>query len=86
MTGVKEFLVDRVDQWPGVHSARALIDGEPLRGWWLNGTRAYAARRRGERPSRYECGNEEVLTFDPLPCWRTAINSRRLGGRGRPRG
>ncbi len=53
--GVKEFLVDRVDQWPGVHSARALIDGEPLRGWWVDGTRASAARRRGERPSRSAC-------------------------------
>ena len=68
--GVKELLVDRVDEWPGVHSARALIEGTSLRGWWVDGTRAYAARRRGERPSRYEYGNEEFLLFDAIPCWR----------------
>jgi hypothetical protein len=36
----------------------------------VDGTRAYAARRRGERPSRYEYGNEEFLLFDAIPCWR----------------
>ena len=34
--GVKEFLVDRAADWPGVHSANALVKGEPLTGFWFN--------------------------------------------------
>jgi hypothetical protein len=30
--GVKEFLVEKVREWPGVHAARALLDDEPMEG------------------------------------------------------
>ncbi len=68
--GVKEFLVDRAIDWPGVHSARALLKDQPLRGWWFDRTREFAAHRRGERPGRYDYAEEEKLVLDPLPCWR----------------
>ncbi len=68
--GVKEFLVDRAIHWPGVHSARALLKDQPLRGWWFDRTREFAARQSGERPGRYDYAEEETLVLDPLPCWR----------------
>ncbi len=46
--GVKEGLVERVTDWPGVHCVRALLAGETLEGYWHDGTQEYAARRRGE--------------------------------------
>ena len=68
---VKEFLVDRVGQWPGVHSAAALVEGEPLVGHWFDRTKEYAARQlRGEKDVREEqFATEERLEFSPLPCW-----------------
>ena len=42
--GVKEGLVDKAELWPGVHSAKALMTGEPLVGHWYNRSREYAAR------------------------------------------
>ena len=36
--GVKEFLVDTVAEWPGIHSAHPMIEGEPLKGHWFNRT------------------------------------------------
>ncbi|MEA2604463.1 MAG: REP-associated tyrosine transposase [Acidobacteriota bacterium] len=42
---VKEDLVEEVREWPGVHSAAALIDGTPLAGHWFDRTREYAAYR-----------------------------------------
>ena len=69
--GVKEFLVDRVAQWPGVHSATALLEGEPLVGHWYNRTREYAARQRGEKnPDPKKHASEQRVLFSPLPCWQ----------------
>jgi hypothetical protein len=45
---VKANLVERVNQWPGVHSAGALIDGTPLEGHWFDRTQEFAARLRRE--------------------------------------
>ena len=69
--GVKELLVDRVRQWPGVHSAEALLEGATMSGHWYNRTREYAARQlRGERDVRAEdFATEEHLELSPLPCW-----------------
>ena len=69
--GVKEFLVDRVAEWPGVHCAQALIEGTPLAGTWYNRSREYAARQlRGKKdvdPARF--GTEQEIVLSPLPCW-----------------
>ncbi|MGH7486136.1 MAG: transposase, partial [bacterium] len=40
--GVKEDLVEHVRDWPGAHSAKALLDGEPLTGNWFERTQEYA--------------------------------------------
>jgi hypothetical protein len=68
--GVKEFLVDRVAKWPGVHSATALIEGKALVGHWYNRTKEYADHQRGEKnPDPKKHASEQRVFFSPLPCW-----------------
>ena len=67
--GVKEGLVGRVTEWPGVHSAKAILEGKPLKGLWFNRTQEYAARNRGEDFGRLTYATEEELVLSPLPCW-----------------
>jgi len=67
--GVKEFLVEKVRDWPGVHAARALLDDQPLEGLWFDRTQEYGARRRGEEHERNRFATPETVTLSPLPCW-----------------
>ena len=66
---VKDNLVERVRQWPGVHSAGALIDGTPLTGHWFDRTKEFAARLRREDFGRLRYATVETVTFSPIPCW-----------------
>jgi REP element-mobilizing transposase RayT len=68
--GVKENLVETVDQWPGVHCAKSLLSGEPVVGTWFDQTQEYAARRRGEKFDRMKYATREILVLSPLPCWK----------------
>jgi hypothetical protein len=68
--GIKEDLVEKVDQWPGVHCAQSLLTGEPAVGYWFNQTQEYAARRRGEKFDRMKYATREILVLSPLPCWK----------------
>jgi REP element-mobilizing transposase RayT len=68
--GVKEDLVERVFEWPGVHCARALVEGVPMVGTWFDRTQEYAARRRGESFDRLRYATSETLALSPLPCWK----------------
>jgi hypothetical protein len=65
----KEGLVARPQDWPGVHVAKALIQGEDLSGLWFDRTREYAARNRGEKFDRLQFATPETLFLSPLPCW-----------------
>ena len=67
--GVKEDLVEEVGQWPGIHCARALTEGEPLEGTWFDRTQESAARRRGESVEKYKYATAEMVVLDSLPCW-----------------
>jgi REP element-mobilizing transposase RayT len=67
--GVKEFLVEKVLEWPGVHAARALLEGKALEGLWFDRTQEYGARRRGEEHERDRFATSETVTLSPLPCW-----------------
>ncbi len=73
---VKEGLVVRPQDWPGVHCARSLLTGAPMRGCLLNGTRYSRAvdaekRKRHPRPvHRRDFNIEYALTFAPLPAWK----------------
>ena len=65
---VKENLVERADQWPGVHSVGALRDGEVLKGLWFDRSAECEAKRRGESYAHDEFATEEIVELSPLPC------------------
>ncbi len=70
--GVKEFLVDTVRDWPGVHCASSLIDGSPLEGRWFDRCAENAARQRcgAETVNPEDFASRQTVTFSPLPCWQ----------------
>ncbi len=68
--GVKENLVTRCSDWPGVHASQSQNDGQPLLGYWFDRTEEFKARRRGENPDTYAFAKPKLLSFDPLPCWQ----------------
>jgi REP element-mobilizing transposase RayT len=68
--GCKENLVERTEDWPGVHSVRALLEGEPLTGHWFSRTEESAARRRGEEFDPLQYATPEALVLSRLPCWK----------------
>ena len=68
--GCKEGLVERLQQWPGVHCVQALMEGKTLEGWWFDRTQEYLARRRGEEFGLFQYATREALELDPLPCWK----------------
>ena len=68
--GVKEGLVWAAADWPGVNSVRALLEGEPLKGNWIDRTRQWAARRRKGSDASDEAHSQQLeLHLAPLPCW-----------------
>jgi REP element-mobilizing transposase RayT len=67
--GVKEDLVHRAYDWPGVHSARALVEGTVLEGVWYDRTELTRARHRSEELELDDVAEVETLTLSPLPCW-----------------
>ena len=85
--GVKEDLVERVGEWPGLHCARALIDGKPLEGAWIDQTGLAKARRKrkklvkkGKTPPRIDAKDFETeykLELAPLPCWEALEEKER---------
>lgn len=70
--GVKEGLVARVEEWPGISMLQGVLDGEPIRGTWFNRTQEYRARlrqrKRDSEPERFP--SEETVVLSQLPCWR----------------
>jgi REP element-mobilizing transposase RayT len=67
--GVKEGLVAHAREWPGVHSVRETLEGQPIRGTWFDRTTELEARRRGEAPEAHAFSSPETLELTPLPCW-----------------
>ena len=75
--GCAEGLIASPRDWPGVHCANALIDGEPVWGWWTDRSTIYEANRRGDD---FETSDYEYMypvSLSPLPCWRTLSESER---------
>jgi REP element-mobilizing transposase RayT len=68
--GVKEGLVERLQDWPGIHCVQALTEGKALEGWWFDRTQEYLARRRREDFGPFQFATRETLELDPLPCWK----------------
>ena len=81
--GVKEGLVGRVLEWPGVHSAGALLEGRDLEGTWFDRTKEYAAKVRGESFQALDFAETETVVFEQLPCWKhlsPQAYQQRIGG------
>ncbi|HEV2853139.1 MAG TPA: transposase [Thermoanaerobaculia bacterium] len=68
--GVKEGLVARVEDWPGVHAASALLSGLPLEGVWYDRTKEYLSKLKGKKTDPARFAEPETLTLAPLPCWK----------------
>jgi hypothetical protein len=46
------------------------LTGEPLVGIWHDRMQEYRFRLRGKEPEPGQFATEEILTLDPLPCWK----------------
>ncbi len=68
--GVKENLVLRCRQWPGLQCIDALTEGKPLEGIWQDRSLEYEANRRGKEVDPDTFIEPYTLELDPLPCWR----------------
>ncbi len=75
--GCKENLVERPQDWPGVHCVGALTTGKALEGWWFDRTQEYLARRRGETFGYYQYATRETFELAPLPCWKDLSPEKR---------
>ena len=67
---VKEGLCASPFDWPGVHSAKALVTGEKLEGVWFNRTKEWAARQCGREYGYYDFATHYRVGFAPLPAFR----------------
>lgn len=65
--------------WPAVNAAKAIVRNEPVEGTWFNRTEEYEARRRGEKPEKYDYATKYRIE---LLVWarRLRISSRCLTG------
>jgi hypothetical protein len=68
--GCKEGLVESPLDWPGVHSASALVHGEKLEGLWFNRSKEWAARQRGQLYAYDDYATRYRIGFAPLPAFR----------------
>jgi REP element-mobilizing transposase RayT len=83
--GVKEHLVEHPQQWPGIHCAKSLLTGKPLRGRWLDATsfgravRAEARKLPSNRRQVNRCDYEHAqqVILSPIPAWRCLDTAER---------
>ena len=68
--GVKENLVLKCGDWPGLQCIDALTEGKPMEGFWEDRTLSYEARRQGKEIDPDEIFTRYQLELDPLPCWK----------------
>jgi hypothetical protein len=70
--GVKENLVGRLEEWPGVHAVRQLLGGEAFTGYWFDRTQEYVARRVRKRSTEHDplrFATLQSVELSRLPCW-----------------
>ncbi len=75
--GCKEGLVASPKHWPGVTCVRALTEGKPLEGIWIDRSAQYRARECGKNAPDHEFTSAERLEITPLPCWQELTESQR---------
>ena len=73
--GVKEDLVAHPLDWPGLHCARALLTGEPIKGSWFQATKYGIARRNQQRTANHPAVKKKefyqtvTIKLTPIPSW-----------------
>jgi hypothetical protein len=77
--GCKEGLVERLRDWPGVSAVRALLEDEPLEGYWFDCTREHRARRQGKAFERWSSRPLTQYISSPSPAGRIS-RPRSTGG------
>ena len=70
--GVKEDLVARPEQWPGIHAAKHFVTGNKQRGRWLDGTRYGKAKHRAKDrgkplPKKEDYTQQTFIELSQLP-------------------
>jgi len=67
--GVKEGLVEKALDWPGISSTQSLLDGTVVEARWLDIDAYHRARRRDPSASRDDFIHVFPIELAPLPCW-----------------
>ena len=67
--GVKEGLVERASEWPGLTCIPELLHDVRRVFRWLNGTARHESQLRGERRQDSDFESNEVISISLLPCW-----------------
>lgn len=66
--GVKEDLVDSPRRWPGLHFVKNILDGESLKGIWIDRKRMNEAKQRQrKRQTPKDFISEHEIHLTPLP-------------------
>ena len=74
---VKENLVKKVEDWPGIHFGKTLMEGRSLLvGAWYDRTKRYRAAVQGKKLEESEYRTELTVELKQLPCWRDLPWSR----------
>jgi hypothetical protein len=60
-------LVVRVEDWPGVHAAPALLSGLALEGVWHDRTKEYLPKIKGKKTAPDRFAETKTLTLVPPP-------------------
>jgi hypothetical protein len=69
--GPKEALVERPDEWPGVHCVSPLLSGQAtVEGTWYDRTRESVLHRSRKPITEEDYTQQETVTLSPLPCWK----------------
>jgi len=68
---VKDHLVKRVEQWPGIHFGKTLMEGRSLLvGAWFDRTKRYRAAVQGKKIEEKDYRTVMTVKLEQLPCWR----------------
>ena len=63
--------MERVDQWPGIHFGKTLLEGRSLiAGKWVDRTRKYRLKAGGKEVDPKGYTTTVTVELKPLPCWR----------------
>jgi len=68
---VKENLTKKVEQWPGIHFGKTLMQGRSLLvGKWVDRTKRYRAAVQGKKIEEKDYTTPMTVELAQLPCWR----------------